>query len=90
MDEPEGCGHTSGMKTAVSIPDSLFAEADRLARAQEKSRSQLYADALREYVARHAADEVTQRTDDVVAEIGGEIDGWISDASRRTLGRTEW
>jgi len=78
------------MKTAISLPDDLFADADRLARAQRKSRSQLYSDALREYVARHAPDEVTKLLDDVCAEIGGEIDGLTSAAARRTLERTEW
>ena len=48
------------MKTAISVPDEVFAEAERLARVLKKSRSQLYSHALREYVARHAADQVTE------------------------------
>jgi metal-responsive CopG/Arc/MetJ family transcriptional regulator len=36
------------MKTAVSIPDDLFEQAEELARRSKKSRSQLFADALRE------------------------------------------
>jgi hypothetical protein len=32
-----GSGHTSGMKTAVSIPDDLFEKAERLARRMKKS-----------------------------------------------------
>jgi len=47
------------MKTAVSIPDEVFESAERLARRTKKSRSQVFSDALREYVARHAPDEVT-------------------------------
>lgn len=90
MDPGRRPGYTPGMKTAVSIPDELFAEADRLAHEQRKSRSRLYADALREYVARHAPEEVTRRLDDVIAEVGGEIDGWVDDAARRTLGRVDW
>jgi metal-responsive CopG/Arc/MetJ family transcriptional regulator len=34
------------MKTAVSIPDEVFEEADRLARRMKKSRSQLFANAV--------------------------------------------
>jgi metal-responsive CopG/Arc/MetJ family transcriptional regulator len=34
------------MKTAVSIPDRIFREAERHARRSKKSRSQLYAEAL--------------------------------------------
>jgi hypothetical protein len=34
------------MKTAISIPDDVFADAERLARALEKSRSRPYRHAL--------------------------------------------
>jgi metal-responsive CopG/Arc/MetJ family transcriptional regulator len=36
------------MKTAISIPDDVFAAAERLARRLKKSRSELYSRALRE------------------------------------------
>ena len=42
------------MKTAVSIPDDVFEEAERLATELKTSRSQLYSRALQEFVARHA------------------------------------
>jgi antitoxin MazE6 len=47
------------MKTAVSIPDSLFWRAEQLARRSGKSRSQLYREALAEYLARREPDPVT-------------------------------
>ena len=51
------------MKTAISIPDSLFTAADALARKLGMSlRSRLYATALAEYVAKqHGAARVTER-----------------------------
>jgi predicted CopG family antitoxin len=49
----------TGMKTAISIPDDVFAGAERLAKRTKKSRSQLFSDAVREYLARHTAEEVT-------------------------------
>jgi len=78
------------MKTAISIPDDLFADAERLAKALKTSRSQLYSRAIREYVARHAPDEVTQSLNEVCADVGEEDDGFVREASRRTLGRSEW
>src|ERR1700704_4101975 len=48
------CGYTLGMKTAISIPNDLFDGAERLARRTRRSRSRLFTDALREYLARHA------------------------------------
>ena len=84
-------GYTPGMKTAVSVPDDLFAQVDRLARRSHRSRSEVYSAALREYVARHAPDEVTAGLDLVVAEIGGAGDDrFAGAAARRTLGATEW
>lgn len=44
------------MKTAISIPDPIFQEAERLAKERGLSRSELYAQAVAEYVKdqRHA------------------------------------
>lgn len=43
-------GHTLGMKTAVSILDEVFADAERLAARRQPSRSKPYARALAECV----------------------------------------
>lgn len=63
-------GYTFGMKTAISLPDPLFAEAEELAERLGKSRSELYAQALAEYVARHDESELTRRLDRVLADLG--------------------
>jgi metal-responsive CopG/Arc/MetJ family transcriptional regulator len=79
------------MKTAVSVPDDLFAQVDRLARRSRRSRSEVYRAALREYVARHAPDEVTARLDAVVAEAGDADSGDVlARAARRTFASGEW
>ena len=78
------------MKTAVSVPDDVFDRAERLARREGRSRSDVYSSALREYVARHSPDEVTDAVDRVVADIGAAADPFVSSASRRTLESTEW
>jgi len=78
------------MKTAVSIPDNVFKKAERLARRMKKSRSELFSNALTEYVARHAPDHVTETMDQVCAEIDPEPDPFISATSRRVLERSEW
>jgi antitoxin MazE6 len=78
------------MKTAVSIPDDLFRRAERLARRTRKSRSRLFSDALKEYVARHAPEDVTEAMNRVCAELGKTTDPFVSEASRLALERTEW
>src|SRR5450759_1032421 len=50
----------------VALPDPVFRAAEQLARRAHKSRSQLYADALTEYLTRHAPDEVTEAMNQVV------------------------
>src|SRR5262245_17332332 len=83
-------GYTSGMKTAVSIPDEVFEKVERLARRARRSRSEVFSAALREYVARHAPDEVTEAIDRVCAAVNEEPDAFVAAASRRVLERTEW
>jgi len=78
------------MKTAVSIPDDLFEEAERLASRLQTSRSQLYARALTEFVARHDEDRVTAAMDRVVDEVGTQIDDFTREAAHRALRRVEW
>jgi predicted transcriptional regulator len=79
------------MKTAVSVPDDLFAQADRLAKRSHRSRSEVYSAALREYVARHAPDEVTAGLDAAIAGLGEPgPDAFAGRAARRTLASAEW
>ena len=78
------------MKTAVSIPDDVFEEAERLASRLRTSRSELYARALAEFVARHDDDRVTAAMDRVVDEVGTEIDDFTRQAAQHALRRVEW
>jgi metal-responsive CopG/Arc/MetJ family transcriptional regulator len=78
------------MKTAVSIPDEVFEKVERLARRAGRSRSEVFAAALAEYVARHAPDEVTEAMDRFCADTGDQEDGFVSAAGRRILENTEW
>lgn len=78
------------MKTAVSIPDDIFARAELLARRDGRSRSEVYAAALDEYVARHAADEVTETMNRVLDQVGSQEDPFVTAAAEETLRRVEW
>jgi len=78
------------MKTAVSIPDSVFEEAERLADRLRTSRSRLYTRALAEFVARHDDDRVEAAMNAVVDEVGPALDDFTREAARQTLRRVEW
>jgi metal-responsive CopG/Arc/MetJ family transcriptional regulator len=77
------------MKTAVSIPDDVFEKVERFARRAKRSRSEVVSAALREYMARHAPDEVTDAINRAVEEIDQE-DEFVAAAARRVLEKTEW
>jgi predicted transcriptional regulator len=78
------------MKTAISVPDDVFEEADRLAERLGKSRSQLYTEALIEFMNRHDPDTVTERLNEVWDSISEPVDRFVSKTSRRILEEVEW
>jgi metal-responsive CopG/Arc/MetJ family transcriptional regulator len=78
------------MKTAVSIPDDVFKRVERLVKRARKSRSEVYSAALREYVARHAPDEVTEAMNRVCGQVADRTDAFIGAAGRRILENVEW
>ena len=78
------------MKTAVSIPDDLFRKADELAGRMGKSRSEVYRDALADYVARREPGAVTRALDEIAGELAAEDRTFTAEAARRALERSEW
>jgi metal-responsive CopG/Arc/MetJ family transcriptional regulator len=78
------------MKTAISIPDVIFQRAERLARRLKKSRSQLYAEAVAEYVRRHDPDSITAQMNQVCENLDTSPDSFLASASRRILEQSEW
>jgi predicted transcriptional regulator len=83
-------GYTLGMKTAVSVPNEVFERAERLAKRLEVSRSELYSRALREYLARHAPDEVTEALNVLCEELDTGAEELVREAGRRVLESSDW
>lgn len=77
------------MKTAISIPDELFAQADKLASQAKTSRSDIYARAIAEYLDRHMPENVTEQMNRALAEVEQD-DSFVARAGRKTLGRSQW
>ncbi len=78
------------MKTAISVPDAVFREAERFARRARKSRSQLYTDAVREYLERHAPDAITEAMNRAWDQVGQGEARFTAAASSRLLGKETW
>ena len=72
------------MKTAISIPDDLFHEMERRSRRLQVSRSRLFADAAREYLAkRRDPSDATTLWNQVIVEAGQPGDEPAAAAVRR-------
>ena len=78
------------MKTAVSIPDDLFQRADELASQLGKSRSELYREALIDYLARRDPMAVTAALNELADQLAQDHAGFVDAAARRALDASEW
>ena len=78
------------MKTAISIPDDLFEAAERFARKEGMSRSELYVTALRHYLQERRHQDITERLDEVYGAEPSEPDPDIARLQARALPRDEW
>ncbi len=65
------CGMTKGMKTAISVDDTLMEQADQAARALGLSRSGLIAEALRDYLRQRERTNTTERLNRAYADAPG-------------------
>lgn len=84
--------YTNGMKTAVSIPDPVFQAAEDLARRLGKSRSELYAEALRRLLRDQVDRDVTEQVNRVLEEDPGAdaLDPLVKASQREILSRERW
>ncbi len=55
------------VKTAISIEESLFRQAEQVAGKLNISRSQLFARALKDFLSRYTAEEIRERMNKVYA-----------------------
>lgn len=78
------------MKTAISLPDQVYRDADRLARRMQKSRSRIYTEALELYLAKHDANGITDALNAVHGERDTDLASDLKAAAVQTLQRSEW
>ena len=79
------------MKTAISLPDPLFKSAEALAHRLGVSRSELFADAVAEYIARHDQARLTERLNAAYADAADQPpDIALAALQARSLPRDRW
>jgi metal-responsive CopG/Arc/MetJ family transcriptional regulator len=78
------------MKTAISLPDSIFEEAESLAQHLGLSRSELYKKALQAYLRRYNRDQVLLKLNQVYSKETSELDSVMARMQFMSLPREDW
>lgn len=77
------------MKTAISLPDPLFEEAERVAARLGLSRSELYARAITRFVREQSGDAITDAINRVVQKLPPALDPVLARLQAASLGTDE-
>ena len=78
------------MKVAISLPDTVFSAAEKLAHRLRVSRSQLYAQAIEEYLGKRQESLVTEQLNAVYAVEQEPIDPGLVAAQLGAIDHEAW
>lgn len=78
------------MKTAISLPDTLFEAAEQFAHQKGLSRSELYAKALHFYLNTQRRQQITEALNEVYATESSSLDPGLAAAQTRSLSKDTW
>ena len=78
------------MKTAISLPDSIFNEAESLAKHLGLSRSELYAKALEAYLTKYNRNQILHKLNQVYSKEPSELDPMMAKMQFMSLPHEDW
>ncbi|MEL6940156.1 MAG: hypothetical protein AAFO84_13285 [Cyanobacteria bacterium J06598_1] len=78
------------MKTAISLPDSIFEEAESLSQQLGMSRSELYLQALKAYLHKHNRDQRLRKLNEVYSQTSAALDPVIAKMQFMSLSHEDW
>jgi metal-responsive CopG/Arc/MetJ family transcriptional regulator len=78
------------MKTAISLPDPVFEQAEALAQQLGVSRSELYTKALQAYLKRYKRDQILLKLNQVYATESSELDPAMARMQFMSLPHEDW
>ncbi|NEQ16742.1 MAG: hypothetical protein F6K44_24440 [Moorea sp. SIO3E2] len=78
------------MKTEISLPDSVFEEAEALAQQVGLSRSELYLKALKAYLKRYNRYQILHKLNEVYSKEYSELDPVMAKIQFMSLPDEEW
>ena len=78
------------MKTAISLPDRTFEEAEKLAKRLGVSRSELFTKALESYLKLYRDEAMTEALDRFFDQHQQDPDSFVREAARKVFEADEW
>jgi hypothetical protein len=78
------------MKTAISISDDVFQEAEKTALKLGLSRSKLYSLAIEEFVQNHSTDMITTKLNELYDKADSKLDNDIVQATYDLFVQENW
>ena len=78
------------MKTAISLPDPIFEEAEVLAQKLGISRSELYTEALKVYLRRYNREQILSKLNEVYSQESSDLDTVMTTMQLLSLPQEDW
>jgi len=78
------------MKTAISLPDSVFEEAEALAKQLGLSRSELYTKALKTYLRKYNRNQILNKLNQVYSKESSKLDLVLAKMEFMSLPHEDW
>lgn len=78
------------MKTAISIPDSIFQAAESMAHNLNISRSELFTTAVSEFMDTHKNDDVTKSLNSIYGNTSSKLDPELSLMQKNSIEQEKW
>lgn len=78
------------MKTAISLPDSVFKEAEALSQQLGLSRSELYTKALQAYLKKYNRHQILHKLNQIYSQESSELEPMLAKMQFISLPREDW
>jgi metal-responsive CopG/Arc/MetJ family transcriptional regulator len=76
------------MKTAISVPDDVFREVEKVARERQSSRSEVIVAALKEYLERRKSDDLLKALNEAYGAAETTEEYEVRQKSKKRYGKT--
>lgn len=78
------------MKTAISVRDSLFQKAEKYAKDAKMSRSQLFSNAVEEYLAKREKEDLIAKINRACEKVDTSLEPAIRQYQSQNIKREKW